>query len=354
MEKIKLNETPVRTSRNFKINNIHLEDVQIPQNIGNFENVKVTGESGEIKIDENCSNVALKFGLHECLTNQVLQKANQKIQVNITGDAEKEAKIDFYFDEKNLNLVDHIEMIANENAHASILLTYQSENDLAYFHNGILRIHAKKNAQINVILLNLMNTNSHHFLAIENTLEENAKLQICVVDFGGKNSVTNLYSNLLGNSSENGIDTIYLGKENQLFDLNYIGELYGEKSKINMEIQGALKDKAKKHFKGTIDFKKGCKKAKGDENEACMLLSDTAKSIALPILLCSEEDVEGNHSSSAGKIGEKELFYMMSRGFEQKEAMKLMVRAKFHKILEKMQNEGMKEFILQKMDEKLD
>ena len=75
----------------------------------------------------------------------------------------------------------------------------------------------------------------------------------------------------------------------------------------------------------------------GDENEECMLLSDTAKSIALPMLLCSEEDVEGNHSCSAGKIGEKELFYIMSRGFSQKEAMKLMVKAKFNKILENIE-----------------
>ena len=37
------------------------------------------------------------------------------------------------------------------------------------------------------------------------------------------------------------------------------------------------------------------------------------------MLLCSEEDVEGNHSSSAGKIGDKELFYIMSRGFELKD-----------------------------------
>ena len=57
------------------------------------------------------------------------------------------------------------------------------------------------------------------------------------------------------------------------------------------------------------------------------------------MLLCSEEEVEGNHSSSAGKIGEKELFYIMSRGFELKEAMKLMVRARFNKILENIKNE---------------
>lgn len=65
---------------------------------------------------------------------------------------------------------------------------------------------------------------------------------------------------MLGECSNNNLDAIYLGKENQIFDLNYIGELRGVKSNIDIEVQGALKDNAKKHFKGTIDFKKGCKK----------------------------------------------------------------------------------------------
>ena len=85
-----------------------------------------------------------------------------------------------------------------------------------------------------------------------------------------------------------------------------------------------------------------------------MLLSDTAKSLALPMLLCSEEDVEGNHSTATGKIGEKELFYIMSRGIEFKEAMKLMVRARFNKILDNIKNDEIKNEILQEIDSRLD
>ena len=191
-------------------------------------------------------------------------------------------------------------------------------------------------------------------MSIENKVEDESKVNYTIVDFGGKNSITNYFSDLEGELSDNKLSTIYLGKDNQLFDLNYIGELRGKKSNIDIEVQGALKDNAKKHFKGTIDFKKGCKKATGNENEACMLLSDTAKSLALPMLLCSEEDVEGNHSSSAGKVGEKELFYIMSRGFELKEAMKLMVRAKFNKILDNIKNEDLKNEILDSIDKILD
>ena len=37
---IKLNETPVRTSRNFNINNIKIENISIPTNIESFKNVE--------------------------------------------------------------------------------------------------------------------------------------------------------------------------------------------------------------------------------------------------------------------------------------------------------------------------
>ena len=73
-------------------------------------------------------------------------------------------------------------------------------------------------------------------------------------------SLTN-YSNEIGDNSNNILHTIYIGKEKQVFDLNYIAELRGKKTNIEIDVQGALKDNAKKNFKGTIDFKKGAKKA---------------------------------------------------------------------------------------------
>lgn len=351
---MKLNETPVRTSRNFNINNIKLDKAIIPNNIGSFNNVKIEVNDPKIKVNEVTASCDLVYGLSDIFTNQVKTKANQNLKITIDSKTNKEICIDFKFDRENVNLVDYIEIVAKEAAKATVILKFESAENIEAFHNGIFKLLAKKDSKVNVILINLMNQNSNNFMAIENNLEENAIINYTIVDFGGENSITNYYSNLKGNKCDNQLNTIYLGKDNQLFDLNYIGELRGEKSNIDIEVQGALKDKAKKNFKGTIDFKKGCKKATGNENEACMLLSDTARSIALPMLLCSEEEVEGNHSSSAGKIDEKELFYIMSRGFELKEAMKLMVRARFNKILVNIKNEELKEEVLSEIDRRLD
>lgn len=137
-------------------------------------------------------------------------------------------------------------------------------------------------------------------------------------------------------------------------DINYIVDINGQESSVDIDVQGALKDESKKHFKGTIDFKKGCKKAKGNENEFCILLSDKAKSLALPMLLCTEDDVEGNHSTASGKVDNKDLFYIMSRGISYKDAIKLLVKAKFNQIIQTIKDEQLKQEILEQIDRRLD
>lgn len=379
MPDLKLNETPVRTARNFNCNNIVLKDLKIPENYKAFNNIEIDIDNSKIDLEEKVSSSKLTYGLGNLLEEQAMKNPNKKIKLNIKGKSNKESIISFNFNEENKNLIDNIEIIAEENSKANIFIKYSFSNSTAcknancenimcekgknddklntsyenYYHNGIIRLFAKANSSIKLTVVNLLNEVSQNFLSIENNLQENANLDFCIVDFGGKNSITNYYTNLEGEASKNNLNAIYLGKDEQVFDLNYIGALRGKKSVMNIEVQGALNGKSKKNFKGTLDFKRGAKKAKGDENEFCMLLSDTAKSLALPMLLCEEEDVEGNHSTAAGKLGGKELFYIMSRGFNKKEAMKLIVRAKFNKILDTISKEDLKNEILKEIDNRL-
>lgn len=351
---LKINETPVRTSRSFGINNIKLEDVEMLNEIKHFEGLTITGDTSKIEISDQVSNNDITYGLGDILKNQINQKSNQNSKILIKDTIKEEINLIFDFDEDNTQLVENIEIIAEPNSKATFVIKYISNSEEQNYHNGLIRLISKQNSEINVTIFNLLNKNSNNFLTIDTELQDNAKSNFTIIDFGAKNNISNYYSNLIGNEADNSINTIYIGSENQLFDINYISELRGEKTNINMEIQGALKDSAKKHFKGTIDFKKGAKKATGDENEFCMLLSKDARSKALPMLLCSEEDVQGNHASSAGKVDEKALFYIMSRGFSYKEAMKLIVKTKFNNILETIENEALKEEIINEIDKMLD
>lgn len=84
MEKITLNETPVRTSRNFRANNIELENVNIPEQIGDFSNIVITGESSKIKIDNIINNSnKLTYGVGSLLEKQIDTQSNQKHRIII-------------------------------------------------------------------------------------------------------------------------------------------------------------------------------------------------------------------------------------------------------------------------------
>ena len=348
MEKLKVNDTPVRTARNFKINNIEVE-LEIPEKIAEFKNVEIINDKSII--DNEVSNTSLTYGTGKILEELNYETANSKIRIQ-TSSKKENIKIRYNFDNDNLNLINQIEIIATGDT--NVIIEYKSQTTQKCLHNGIIRTIANENAKLNVTIVNLLNEESDNFEAIENKLEKNSTVNYTIIDVGGKTSVSNYYSNVIGENADNDLKSIYLGIGEQRKDINYIAELRGTKTNIDIDVQGALKDSAKKNFKGTIDFKKGSKKAKGNENEYCMLLSDKAKSIALPMLLCTEEDVEGNHSTASGKVDEKQLFYIMTRGISYKEAVKLIVKSKFNKIIERILDEELKNEILSEIDKRLD
>lgn len=346
MNELKLNETPIRTSRNFLINNIKLTDVEIPEAVEEFKNVEIIGGKN---ITENIEETKLTYGLGEILQNNIIKNSNSKLNINAENE---EIKIIYNFDDENINLINNI--VVNATKKCKLYIVYKSNTNKECFHNGVIKINALEDSKIDVIVVNTMNKNSNNFEAYENIIEANASVNYTIIDIGGKNSITNYYSNILGEKAKNDLKTIYLGAENNIKDLNYIGELRGKQSFIDIDVQGALSGNAKKNFKGTIDFKKGCKKAKGNENEFCMLLSEKARSIALPMLLCTESDVEGNHSTASGKVDNQELFYIMSRGLSYNEAVKLIVKARFNKILSRIEDEDLRNEIIEKIEERLD
>ena len=348
MEKLKVNDTPVRTARNFKINNIEVE-LDLPEKIAEFKNVEIINDKSII--DSEVSNTSLIYGTGKILEKLNYETANSKIRIQ-TSNRKEDIRIRYNFDDNNLNLINQIEIIANGDT--NVIIEYKSQTSQKCLHNGIIRTIANENAKLNVTIVNLLNEDSDNFEAIENRLEKNSKVKHTIIDIGGKTSVSNYYSNVIGENADNDLKSIYLGIGEQRKDINYIAELRGTKTNIDIDVQGALKDSAKKNFKGTIDFKKGSKKAKGNENEYCMLLSDKAKSIALPMLLCTEEDVEGNHSTASGKVDKKQLFYIMTRGISYKEAVKLIVKSKFNKIIERISDEELKDEILSEIDKRLD
>ena len=124
----------------------------------------------------------------------------------------------------------------------------------------------------------------------------------------------------------------YLCRDDHSLDMNYVADQRGKKTDASMQFKGVLMGTASKTFRGTIDFKNGSSGSVGDEQEDALLLSDNVINKTMPVILCQEEDVEGRHGATIGQLGEDLLFYMQTRGIDEEEAKRIMIKARLESV----------------------
>jgi FeS assembly protein SufD len=261
-------------------------------------------------------------------------------------------RVTYELDQENAQVIDYNFIYAAANSKVTLVMDYSTLDAAEAYHNGAMKILAKEGASVTIIKIQRMNNQSRHIDSNYVRVDANAKVNFIQIELGSKYSVTN-YKSTLNEGGEATIDSIYFGDGTRLIDLNYLMEHAGRRSISNIQTKGALKDHATKTFRGTIDFKKGAGKSEGSEEEYVILFDKTVKSNAVPLLLCSEDDVKGSHAASAGKVDSEKLFYMMSRGFTKEEAMKMIVEASFQPVIEKVPFEELRLIIAEEIHRRL-
>lgn len=127
-------------------------------------------------------------------------------------------------------------------------------------------------------------------------------------------------------------DIGYLGRKEQIIDLNLAVDQFGKKTESEINASGALKDSARKIFRGTIDFKKGSAGSVGNEQETVLMLGDDVSNKTVPLILCAEENVVGNHGATIGSLDDETLFYFESRGIGKETAEDILARAALERL----------------------
>jgi Fe-S cluster assembly protein SufD len=73
----------------------------------------------------------------------------------------------------------------------------------------------------------------------------------------------------------------------------------------------------------------------------------------MPNLYIDEYDVIANHAASIGSISKEDLFYLMSRGLEERDAAKLIVLGFVQPLLDKIADESLRKEIQENFVSKL-
>ena len=144
---------------------------------------------------------------------------------------------------------------------------------------------------------------------------------------GATTTFTGLAGDLRGDSARADVETRYLGHGDQSHDLNYMLRHHGTRSQCNLNANGVLAGRSSKTLRGTIDLIRGCKGSEGSERETVLLVDEDVRNKTVPVILCSEDDVAGNHGATIGHIREDQLFYLESRGISRQDAEAMFVSA---------------------------
>ena len=78
-------------------------------------------------------------------------------------------------------------------------------------------------------------------------------------------------------------------------------------------------------YRGLLKVAKGATNVKATVRCDALLLDDTAKTDTYPYMEIDQEDATVTHEATVGKIGDEQIFYLMSRGFSEDEALSLIV-----------------------------
>lgn len=332
------NEKNVQISEGCTINKILSAD--FGSGVFNKTNGKVKdlrNQDGTTNPKEDSSKIP-DYSNHPLL--QVLnQTVNNPQMITISKSFEKPLILTFDFDKPSAAAQI---IYAKENTKGTIILIYKGNGPASILQT---KVYAESYANIHLIKAQLLDSGALHFDDTQVFCEENASVKFTQIELGASHVNSGLHVNLNGYQSSFDSKVAYLCQNDQILDMNHIVYHYGKKSECNMQVDGTLKDNAQKAYRGTIDLKKGCCGAKGHEMEETLLLSPKTVNKSLPVILCDEEDVEGEHGATIGRLSSDILFYMQSRGISEKEAEVLMSRAKIQAAVDLIPDEQVKEQI---------
>ncbi|MEK6983764.1 MAG: Fe-S cluster assembly protein SufB [Nanoarchaeota archaeon] len=85
------------------------------------------------------------------------------------------------------------------------------------------------------------------------------------------------------------------------------------------------KDGGRTTYRGLLKIAEGCKNVKSHVSCDALILDEHSASDTVPYMEVNEKNVNVEHEATVGKIGEEQLFYLMSRGLSQDQAMTMIV-----------------------------
>ena len=232
----------------------------------------------------------------------------------------------FRINAENIGQFERTLIIADEGAEVHYIEgctapVYSSES----LHSAVVELVAHKDAHLRYTTIQNWSSDVYNLVTKRAYAYEGARVEWIDGNLGSKITMKYPGIYLLGRRAYGETLSIAFAGKNQHQDTGakMVHLVPDTKSKITSKSVSRLNGRST--YRGLLNVAKGATGVKSTVRCDALLLDDTSKTDTYPYMEINQEDATITHEATVGKIGDEQIFYLMTRGFSEEEALSLIV-----------------------------
>jgi Fe-S cluster assembly protein SufB len=193
------------------------------------------------------------------------------------------------------------------------------------FHSGVIEIVVKKNARVRYTTIQNWSTNVYNLVTQRALVYEGATMEWVDANLGSKLTMKYPSCYLLGPGAHGEILSMAFAGPGQHQDAGGKVIHFAPHTSSKITSKSISKGSGRASYRGLLKVHKGAGDSKSSVVCDALLLDAQARSDTYPYIEIDEDDVTIGHEASVSKVGEEQLFYLMSRGLSEEEATTMVV-----------------------------
>jgi Fe-S cluster assembly protein SufB len=193
------------------------------------------------------------------------------------------------------------------------------------FHSGVIEIVVKKGGRMRYTTIQNWSTNMYNLVTQRALVYEDATMEWVDANLGSKLTMKYPSCYLLGENAHGEILSMAFAGTGQHQDTGGKVIHFAPNTSSKITSKSISKGKGRASYRGLLKVHKGASNVKSNVVCDALLLDPESRTDTYPYIEIDEEDVTIGHEASVSKVGEEQLFYLMSRGLSEGEATSMVV-----------------------------
>ncbi len=216
------------------------------------------------------------------------------------------------------------------------------------------QIDVAANARLRYNMVNELNIDSYLISLGSGTVARDGFFRHSATHLGSLFTKGRIDVALQGPGADMELDGLYFTHADQHMDLRTVQRHEAPTAYSRTFYKGALRDEGRSVYQGLIRVEENASGTDAYLTNNNLVLNDGARSDSIPSLQIGTNDVRCSHGSTTGRIDPLQLFYLMSRGYKESEAVEMLIEGFFDEIVSKLPEilrDELRETIVQRVRE---